>query len=50
MEYDLVELFCFAMDVLGSTRIYTTVNKVAVADFQCIMTPSFVTLDIFFCQ
>ena len=35
------------MDVITSTRRPTNINKSAVAAFQCIMTPSFVTHDMF---
>ena len=41
------EPFGFSMSVLGLTRIYTTVNKLAVTSFQCIMPPLFVNLDMF---
>ena len=41
------EPFGFAMAVIGSTRRPTIVNKLAMIDLQCIMTPSFVSLDMF---
>ena len=41
------EPFGFEMDVLGSTRIPTVVNKLAMVVLQRIMTPSFVSLEIF---
>ena len=48
MERDVSkEPFGFAMSVIGSIRIPTTVNKLDVTALQCIMTPSFVSLDIF---
>ena len=37
----------FSMAVLGSKRRPTTVSKFSVTDLQCIMTSSFVTLDMF---
>ena len=42
-----IEPFCFEMDVLGSTRRPTIFNKLAVVFLQRIMTPSFVSLEIF---
>ena len=39
--------FGFSMIVLGSTRRTTTVSKLAVTDFQVILTPLFVTIDMF---
>ena len=41
------EALGFARDVIGSTRISTIVDKLAVIVVQCIMTPSFVSLDMF---
>ena len=46
-RYALIEAFGFAMGVLGSTRRPTTVNKLDVIVLQRIMTPSFVSLDMF---
>ena len=45
--YASIEPFGFSMDVLGSTRRFNTVKKLTVTAFQCILTPSFVTVDIF---
>ena len=45
--YNSIEAFFSAMDVLGSTRIPTNVNYLAVIVLQHIMTPSFVSLSIF---
>ena len=42
------ESFVFAMGVIGSTRRPTIVKKSAVIVLQCIMTPSFVSLGIFY--
>ena len=49
MEGYLVEgdAFGFAMAVLISTRRPTTVEKLVVAALQHILTPSFITVDIF---
>ena len=48
MERDAsIEPFGFAMAVIGSTRRPTTANKLAVIALQHIMTPSFVSLDMF---
>ena len=41
------EAFGFARDVIGSTRRRNIVNKLAVVVLQRIMTPSFVSLDMF---
>ena len=42
-----IELFCFAMYVIGSTRRPTTVNKLDVIALQCITTPLFFFFDMF---
>ena len=42
-----IEIFGFAMTVLGSTRRPATVNKLALTALKRIMNTSFVTLDIF---
>ena len=42
-----IETFGSAMAVLDSTRIPTSVSKLAIIDFQCITTPSFVRLYMF---
>ena len=49
MEIDASrESFGFATDVMGSTRKgCTIVNKFIVIVLKCIMTPSFVSLDMF---
>ena len=39
--------FGFARDVIGSTRRCTIVDKFSVNFFRCIMTPLFVSLDMF---
>ena len=41
------EAFGFTMDVIGSTRICTIVDKLAVIVLQHIRTPSFISLDMF---
>ena len=41
------EAFGFARDVISSTRKCTIVNKLAVIVLQHIMTPSFVSFDMF---
>ena len=41
-----IEPFGFEFDIIGSTRIPTTVNTLAVTDLQRILTPSFVTIDM----
>ena len=41
------EAFGFARDVIGSTRRRNIVNKLAVIFLQRIITPSFVSLDMF---
>ena len=41
------ETFGFAMVVVGSTRRPTTINKLAVIYLKRIMTPSFISLDMF---
>ena len=46
-RYTSREPFGFVMAVLGSTKIPTTVNKLAMADLQRILTPSFMTVDMF---
>ena len=45
--YDSREPFGFSIAVIGSTIRPTSVNKLAVIALQHIMTPSFVTLDMF---
>ena len=45
--YASMEAFVFTMDGLGSTRRPTIVKKLAVIVLQCIMTPSFVSLEMF---
>ena len=48
MEIDASrEAFGFARDVIGSIRGCTIVNKFIVVVLKCIMTPSFVSLDMF---
>ena len=48
MEIDASrEAFGFARDVIGSTRGCTIVNKFIVIVLKCIMTHSFVSLDMF---
>ena len=46
-QYSSREPFGLAMNVLGSTIIPTTVKKLAIIALKQIMTPSFVTLDMF---
>ena len=46
-KYASREAFDFARDVIGSTRGCTIVNKFIVIVLKCIMTPSFVSLDMF---
>ena len=41
------EAFGFARDVIGSTRRFTIVDKFAVIFLKLIITPSFVSLDVF---
>ena len=43
---DSGETFGFAMDVIGLTRRPTIVNKLAVIVLQCIVTPTFISLDM----
>ena len=45
--YGSRETFYFAMDVLISARRPTTVNTWVVTALQRILTPSFITVDIF---
>ena len=48
MEIDASrEYFGFEKDVIGSTIIPNIVNKLAAIVFQHIMTPSFVSIDMF---
>ena len=48
MERDAsIGTFGFAMDALGSTRRPTNVNKLDVTALQRILTPSFITVDMF---
>ena len=42
------EAFGFSRDVIGSRRGCTIVNKFIVVVLKYIMTPSFVSLDVFF--
>ena len=44
---DSREAFGFARDVIGSTRGCTIVNKFIVIFLKCIMTHSFILLDMF---
>ena len=44
--YGSMETFGFSMDVLGSTKITTTVIKLVMTYLQRILTPLFVTIDI----
>ena len=46
-KYASIEAFGFAMDVIGSTRGCTIVNKFIIIVLKYIMTPSFVSLDMF---
>ena len=46
-RYSLREPFCFAMYMIGSTIRPTPIKKLAVIVLQRIMTPPFVSLDIF---
>ena len=46
-KYASREAFGFARDVIGSTRGCTIVNKFIVIVLKCIMTHSFVSLDMF---
>ena len=46
-RYDPRKYFGFARDVIGLTRRHTIVNKLDVIVLQRIMTPSFVSLDMF---
>ena len=46
-KYVSTETFGFARDVIGSTRRCTIVNKFTVIVLKYIMTPSFISLDIF---
>ena len=46
--YDSIEIFEFSMYVLLGQKIgHTTVNKFSVTDFQCILTPSLITIENF---
>ena len=48
MEIDASrQAFGFARDVIGSTRRCTIIDKFIVIVLKCIMTPSFVSLDMF---
>ena len=47
-KYSSRDAFGFARDVIGSTRRCTIVNKFIVIILKYIMTPSFVSLDMFF--
>ena len=47
-RYATIEAFGFERDVIGSTRRRTIVDKLAVIVLKRIMTPSFVSLDMFF--
>ena len=45
---DSIETFELSRYVLlGSTREPTTVNNFSMTDFQCILTPSFITVEMF---
>ena len=46
-KYSSREAFGFARDVIGSTRGCAIVNKFVVIILECIMTRSFVSLDMF---
>ena len=46
-EYASREAFGFARDVIGSTIRCTIFNKFIIIVLKCIMTPSFVYLDMF---
>ena len=46
-RYASIETFGFARYVIGSTRRYTIVNKFAVIFLQHIITPLFVSIDMF---
>ena len=46
-KYASREAFGFARDVIGSKRGCTIVNKFLIIFLKCIMTPSFVSLDMF---
>ena len=46
-KYASKEAFDFARDVIGSTRGCTIVKKFIIIVLKCIMTPSFVFLDMF---
>ena len=46
-KYASRESFGSARDIIGSTRQCTIVNKFIVIVLECIMTPSFVSLDMF---
>ena len=49
MEIDsFIKAFGFAMDVVGSTRRCTIVDKFVVIVLKRMMTPSFVSLDMFY--
>ena len=45
--YASIEPFYFSMIILGSTIRPTTVNKLAVTALQHMLTPSFISVDIF---
>ena len=45
--YAYREAFGFATDVIGSTRRFTIVDKFVVMFLKRIMTPSFISLDMF---
>ena len=48
MEIDVSrQAFGFARDVIGSTRRCTIVDKFVVIVLKCIMTPTFISLDMF---
>ena len=48
MERDAYrEAFGFARDIIGSTRGFTIIDNFIVIALECIMTPSFVSLDMF---
>ena len=45
--YDSIEPFGFAMAVLGSTRIPNTINNLAMNVLKCILTPLFISVEMF---
>ena len=47
MEIDASREVFFARDLIGSTRSFTIVDKLAMIVLKCIMTPSFFSLEMF---